>query len=583
METLRLGTACLTSEDAVRLDTFYYHLQLTMTRMIQGLRLQRKRDLEAEEAAEKQQLADAEAENGSASANADGNDDDLSDTLQRKRKKAAGATKPDKKKKKKKAKKKGKKKGETAAEELIAQTPVLALPRSPVPWRSSSSAGSVTKASSSSSAAYQMTSTEAEMRGLTHRLFYKCGPPPAPERPYVTFVTKHSVALTWYNPLFAGIAPKWYRLRMQNVSRSFRDWSLVPLPGGPSSAQAPENASLSRHIAHYEELEEDRRAAMRQGYDYYCIHDTKYTVRDLPMGVACRFSVQAFNAGGWSQWSEPTDYVTPGEEDLPIPAHLTWKRLGQAGVLGILDHMVSLKQHRDAQLRGFQRLLAFGTCHHGFKDTSMALQVAQHCIWMLRNYSDDPDLLRYVLSTMIWTLVGGKYTRKVRTFYLQVPLPVTVAEVQAQQQQRRKRSSIAVQSDTAKEAASTLRLAASSAVANINNAATIAAGASEDTSEADAQQREYLLQQSLGGLLERIFVQWRHHAGVVNALQGLRGAANLARYLPPGAGLVPVETSDSQNRYAGMPLLFPPPPKEDDEDAEDDEDDEEVEGDKDEK
>lgn len=115
----------------------------------------------------------------------------------------------------------------------------------------------------------------------------RCGCPAAPERPYIIDTKSTSVLLEWFNPPFDGVPPLYYRLFMRNVTRNFSHWEEVYYPGRK-------------------------------------IFTTKFLVRNLPIGVACQFKVEAFNHGGWSLCSEFSAYVTPGEDSLPISKAMRW-------------------------------------------------------------------------------------------------------------------------------------------------------------------------------------------------------------------------------------------------------------------
>ena len=40
---------------------------------------------------------------------------------------------------------------------------------------------------------------------INNPIFYRCGPPSAPERPFVVKTGRHDVTLQWYDPLFDGV------------------------------------------------------------------------------------------------------------------------------------------------------------------------------------------------------------------------------------------------------------------------------------------------------------------------------------------------------------------------------------------
>lgn len=640
MDTIRTGAACITSEDSVRLDTFFACVYGEMKKQVQAMREKQALDEEMEKqrvaAAIAAAIAGEEGGESSASASAAAAAADDADSVTRKKK--AGNNKDAAKKnkandsKKKKKEKKGGKKGSAkdsdaaAAAEIIAQTPALFLPTIGVlppdsrygpsaftqmltamqkQWTtvqrrlvtlinrarfSSSSSGGTAGAATRR---HTLSSTLPNLSNkkpvyltpaladpyLNHRLYFRCGPPPAPERPFITFVTPHTVSLTWYNPPFDGIAPLYYRLQMENVSRNFHEWQYLRMPGGPSEAVL--YLAALDGLRHFEDEEEDRRRGLQQGYAYYCIRETSYMVRDLPSGIACRFRVQAYNPAGWSSFSIPSDYATPGEEQTPLPSHMIWRRLAQSGCLGIVDRLKRHPHHADEQREGMRRLAAFGNNNHGFVKTAVALTIAQHCVDNLRRFADDPDVLQHTIHTMIWTLIGGKYERKVRYYYTQNPLPLSIDEILFMKEIRKRRSSIA---DAVTKAAADAADLAATAVANAaasgeqlryqemrrqqargNNAQPTADGGSSGPEE--------IQMQSLIGILTLLWQRWRHHSGFVNAMQGLRGAGGMHRYLG-AVGLV-------RTHEMYQPVVnFPPPESEKDGDDWSDDDDEDDEAEK---
>lgn len=637
MDTVRTGAACITSEDSVRLDTFFACVYGEMKKQIQAMREKQAMDEEFEKqrvaAAISAAIAGEEDTGGDGGAGAAAEE---ADSVTRKKKAGTAGNNKDAKKKaakdkKKKEKKGGKKKGAAKEDDkavVFAQTPALFLPTIgvlPPDRRLGPSAftqllttlhtqlstvlrrlSTATSRSSSSPTAAatrrrplpsQSVPTLSNKKPvsltpaladpfLTHRLYFRCGPPPAPERPFITFVTPHTVSLTWYNPPFDGIAPLYYRLQMENVSRNFHEWQYLRMPGGPSDAVL--YLAALDGLRHFEDEEEDRRQRLQQGYAYYCIRETSYVVRDLPSGIACRFRVQAFNPAGWSSFSIASDYVTPGEEQTPLPSQMVWRRLAQSGCLGILDRLKRHPQHADEQREGMRRLAAWGNNHHGFVKTAVALTIAQHCVDNLRRFADDPEVLQYTVQTMVWTLVGGKYERKVRYYYTQNPLPLSIEEILFMKEIRKRRSSIA---DAVTKAAADAADLAATAVANAaasgeqlryqemrrqqarGSGGGGGGGSSSGTGQLDSNGSpvEEIQMQSLIGILTLLWQRWRHHSGFVNAMQGLRGAASMSRYLG-AVGLV-------RTHEMYQPVVnFPPPESEKDgddwSDGDDDEDDE---------
>ena len=115
---------------------------------------------------------------------------------------------------------------------------------------------------------------------LDNPIAYTVGPPAAPERPWIISQVYNEVQLEWYDPAFDGISPSKYRLYMKNVTKNFNKWNVVYHPGD--------------------------------------IRINTFVMKNLPLGVACQFRVQAFNVGGWGKLSEESRFVIPGEDLEPV-------------------------------------------------------------------------------------------------------------------------------------------------------------------------------------------------------------------------------------------------------------------------
>lgn len=219
-----------------------------------------------------------------------------------------------------------------------------------------------------------------ENSGLLNNIVcFKCGPPAAPERPFIVRVGFNEIMLEWDNAEFDGIAPKEYKILMRNETRNFSKWTPIPYKGKITS--------------------------------------NRFTIRDLPCGVPCQFKVAAFNNGGWSQYSVETIMICPGEDRLPIDRQLRWYRLSQAGVLGILDRLQAWPFHRGEHLEGMRRISSLGQMQRGYKK-SVALKVAVAAIHALYTFPNDPQIAPLAFMLMSYSLMGSGLKR-VRVYLLQ--------------------------------------------------------------------------------------------------------------------------------------------------------------------
>lgn len=242
---------------------------------------------------------------------------------------------------------------------------------------------------------------------LTNEIFYRCGPPPVPDRPFILRVTDNEVYLQWYNPPFEGSKPLKYKILMRSVTRRFSNWNEIYYPGN--------------------------------------ITNTKFIVRNLPTGIPCQFKVVAYNNGGWSDDSLETPYVTPGEEGNFRPntkaksrsggvenkniligsgiisEEQKWNRIQQSGIIGVLDILEdktkNVLYNRRLQLNGLRILLGLCSTNikssytytsystsRGFKNNKIALRALQFCLSLLRTYKEDIDINYYCFMIIGWAL-----------------------------------------------------------------------------------------------------------------------------------------------------------------------------------
>jgi len=195
---------------------------------------------------------------------------------------------------------------------------------------------------------------------------FRCGPPAAPEKPYIVRTGINDIALEWYNQPFDGIAPHKYSVEMRSKTRVFFQWQVAPSPGDISA--------------------------------------TTFVVRNLPSGVAVQFRVRGFNNGGWSQYSEPTQPVIPGESLSPMPTSGRWRRIVQGGSMAIIDVLLSRPMNRGEHLIGLKKLLANVTEECGFKKQNIQLKVANAAVHGLLTFTLDPEIARVAFVLLGWCM-----------------------------------------------------------------------------------------------------------------------------------------------------------------------------------
>ena len=218
----------------------------------------------------------------------------------------------------------------------------------------------------------------------------RCGPPAAPQRPFIVRAGTNEALLEWYCPEFDGVAPWKFQIEMANRSRVYKQWRPINY--------TPE------------------------------IKTTRFLVRELPSGVPCRFRISAFNNGGWSRDSEESVVVIPGEELTPLQTAGRWRKLVMGGPLSILDKLKAEPFNRLENLLGLKRLAALAQKSTGFTKGSVQVKAATAALTCLDTFPNDPEVVRAAINLVGWTLAGGPAKDKVRLVLEQSPFLPTITK-----------------------------------------------------------------------------------------------------------------------------------------------------------
>jgi hypothetical protein len=62
----------------------------------------------------------------------------------------------------------------------------------------------------------------SSLETCSYPVCFTCGPPAAPDKPFVVDVGTTTVTIQWVNPMFDGVAPVKYHLYMRSNTRNFR-------------------------------------------------------------------------------------------------------------------------------------------------------------------------------------------------------------------------------------------------------------------------------------------------------------------------------------------------------------------------
>jgi hypothetical protein len=163
--------------------------------------------------------------------------------------------------------------------------------------------------------------------------------------------------------------------------------------------------------------------------------------------------VAAFNNGGWSDFSEETNIVRPGEDQAPVSRGLKWKRTmiglifvyenhvcrvhldvivndatvyrpcchlssllleslhfyhvntNSGGPLAILDRLNEFSDLREEQIAGMSKLLALAPNTRGFSKGKIAFNVAVTTLNAIRKFPND-----FEISSLVFYLLGKYFS-----------------------------------------------------------------------------------------------------------------------------------------------------------------------------
>ena len=197
----------------------------------------------------------------------------------------------------------------------------------------------------------------------------RCGPPAAPERPFIVRTGISEIALEWYDQPFNGVPPFKYQVEVRSNTRVYNKWMKCPSP-----------LDITR---------------------------TTFIVRDLPSGVPCQFRVKSYNNGGWSKYSLYTPMVTPGDELTPLNTQGRWRRIIQGGPLATIDMLTSQPLDRNEHIIGLHKLVSFANIECGFTKGVIQLKAAHSAVHGLKIFPDDPEIAKPAFLLLGWCLKEG--------------------------------------------------------------------------------------------------------------------------------------------------------------------------------
>jgi hypothetical protein len=228
-----------------------------------------------------------------------------------------------------------------------------------------------------------------------------CGPPAAPDAPFVVKCGSNSALLEWSNPPFDGVAPTHYKVFMRNNCRLFYNWSVVP------------GAEFLAHVG-------------PPGTP------NRFNVNHLPSGVAVEFCVSAYNYGGWGSLSRSSVSVTPGDFLQPQSMRAEWKKITKGGPLAVLDRLDSCPENRWEHITGMKLLITFAQKEgEGFSRINIREKVAMMCLRALKTFPVDNEICAPAF-TLIGYCIHGHMHKKLKMSVIKLGLLDEVTRCMAQ-------------------------------------------------------------------------------------------------------------------------------------------------------
>eukprot|EP00596_Hydrurales_sp_CCMP1899_P003429 CAMPEP_0119043238 /NCGR_PEP_ID=MMETSP1177-20130426/19666_1 /TAXON_ID=2985 /ORGANISM="Ochromonas sp, Strain CCMP1899" /LENGTH=893 /DNA_ID=CAMNT_0007010929 /DNA_START=292 /DNA_END=2970 /DNA_ORIENTATION=- len=196
----------------------------------------------------------------------------------------------------------------------------------------------------------------------------RCSVPPAPLRPLVTHIGINEVSLAWSDPPFSGVPATLYRIFYKSKARKFIEWMQVP--------------------------------------NLRDLNKCEYTVKNMIVGVPCRFRICAYNNGGWGAHSEQSEWVIPGSNSPStfqlISMGVQRSRLAKGGPLTILDRLEGNPLNREEQLWGLSRLRSMAQVVGGYKKGNVQRKAALAGLHGIKIFPADPEMGGLVFSLLGW-------------------------------------------------------------------------------------------------------------------------------------------------------------------------------------
>ena len=208
-----------------------------------------------------------------------------------------------------------------------------------------------------------------------------CGPPAAPDAPFVIKCGVNSALIEWTNPPFDGIPPTHYKIYMRNNCRLYYNWSVVP------------GTELLPHVGPVAQPQ-------------------RYTINHLPAGVEVEFCVSARNNGSWGLLSRASVAVTPGEFLQPQSLRGEWKKITKGGPLAVLDRLDLHNENRLEHIVGMKLLITFAQKEGvGFSRINIREKVAMMAMRALSTFPVDNEICAPAFNLIGYCIHGHMHKK----------------------------------------------------------------------------------------------------------------------------------------------------------------------------
>mmetsp|Transcript_37602 Transcript_37602/g.101955 ORF Transcript_37602/g.101955 Transcript_37602/m.101955 type:complete len:863 (-) Transcript_37602:894-3482(-) len=199
------------------------------------------------------------------------------------------------------------------------------------------------------------------------------GVPPRPAHPTAAKIRFTSIVLEWRNPAFSGAAPLRYEVQMRGGAKYNRQWKLVG--------------------------------------EWSVITKPEFNTPHLTTGLEVQFRVRAFNYGGWSEFSEVSEFFTPTAATT-LTVQETMKSAADLGLRNVIQAMRKYSTNGEAISLGCWAICRFAAENGGFARCSVGKEIVEVCLDAMKTFPLNAGVQAYCCLGLGWACYGHEGAAK---------------------------------------------------------------------------------------------------------------------------------------------------------------------------